>query len=516
MANPTETEMDNQLKAGILLLDNLLDQQTVATEEDAYVQILESDFAASQAQGARLFRSRLAGAISSGAAVLNPILTAYTHHVVAAPERSAQAAIDRIYTYFVANNKSVLSRGITYGSVASFGANKGTLVRLTVDENGYDLEHEFVELKTITCIRDENTNAERFREVFELRGGNKGVDSLDASKSGAVRRDVQAKDSSSSLLRNSSFSLYSIAGVFTAGRATLAANDTVTGWTMNAETNFALDQNTALVARDIVGDTTPTSIVFESGSAGVLTQAFSVNRLNLSANLPYITELWVYPHASLTAGTLDIKWGLVTEQIDLTSLNAGSWNQVFVTRDKLLWPAQFNEANADFVLTVASHDQEVLIDEVRFGSMEPFDGTWWHIGGSKAAKFLLDDATTVTDTFAALDSKIQKWFWRTYARHLPHYANATGITAAVGRTLTFNDNGGSPDTIVASTGSFISDGYVVGQQLTVANSSSNDGPYILTAVVALTLTVATGSLAAEGPVSSTTTLAAGPSITDPS
>jgi hypothetical protein len=507
--------MDAQLQAAVLLLDNMLAQQTVATEEDAYVQILESDFAASQARGARLFRSRVAGAVSSGAAVLNPLLTAYAHHVVGVPERSPQAALDRIYQYFVDNSKSIKSRGVTYGSIASFGSNKGALVRLTVDENGYDLEHEFVEAKVVTCIKDENTGAERYREVFELRGGNKGVDSLDATKSGALRRDFTAKDSSTSLLRNSSFSQYSIAASFSAGRAVLAAADTITGWTMNAETNFALDQNTALVARDIVGDTTPTSLVFESGSTGTITQAFSVNRLKLAANLPYLAELWVYPHASLTTGTMTVTWGSQSEAFTLSTLTAGAWNQVFLTRDKLLWPANFNVAGATFAISIASHDQEVLVDEVRFGSMEPFDGTWWHAGGSSAAKFLLDDTTTITDSFTASDSKIQHWLWRVYARHLPHYDDATGITAAGGRTLTFNDNGGSPDTITLSTGDCTSDGYVVGQTLTVASSSSNDGTYVLTAVAATTLTVATGSLTAEGPVSATTTLAAGASIADP-
>jgi hypothetical protein len=59
------------------------------------------------------------------------------------------------------------------------------------------------------------------------------------------------------------------------------------------------------------------------------------------------------------------------------------------------------------------------------------------------------------------------------------------------------ENLGNPDTcdfattstITRATGSFITDGYAVGGQVTVLNSTSNDGTYTLTAVAALTLTV---------------------------
>lgn len=59
------------------------------------------------------------------------------------------------------------------------------------------------------------------------------------------------------------------------------------------------------------------------------------------------------------------------------------------------------------------------------------------------------------------------------------------------------ENLGNPDTcdfatsstITRATGSFITDGYKVGGQVTVLNSTSNDGTYVITGVAALTLTV---------------------------
>ncbi len=425
MASPTEAEMDGQLRAAVLILDNLLANQTVDADQDAYVQILESDFAAAQAQGAALMRTRVAAAVSSGGAVLSPVLTAYTHHVVNLPERTAQRALDRIYQYFVDNAKTVLSRGINYGAIGSFGAGKGVLQRLTVDENAYDLENEFVEAKTFTCIRDENTGADRHEEVFEAAGANAGIDSLDATGSGALRRDFVASTSSGSLLRNPSFSQYSIAGTVAPGSPyTLVSGDSITGWTPDVVTNFQLDQDQ--YARDVVGDPQATSVVFLANSS--LTQAFSVNRIQLNAAVPYLVALWVLPTAGTTAGTLTVTWGSKSQAFDISLMSVGAWNLVVLDRDRDLWPSQFNVQDATFVLALTglTGGTGIKVDEVDFSAMVPFDGTWWKlISGAAGApatgtKFLLDDQLAVTDTFAASDSKIQKWLWRAFGRYLPH------------------------------------------------------------------------------------------------
>jgi hypothetical protein len=67
----------------------------------------------------------------------------------------------------------------------------------------------------------------------------------------------------------------------------------------------------------------------------------------------------------------------------------------------------------------------------------------------------------------------------------------------VNEAIVVYENLGNPDTcdfattstITRATGSFITDGYAVGGQVTVINSASNDGTYVLTGVSALTLTV---------------------------
>jgi len=63
--------------------------------------------------------------------------------------------------------------------------------------------------------------------------------------------------------------------------------------------------------------------------------------------------------------------------------------------------------------------------------------------------------------------------------------------------LDFNDNGGSPDTIVRPSGSWITDGFEVGDTIVVSSTTSNNIEMVITAVVALTIDVATGTITDE-------------------
>jgi hypothetical protein len=56
-------------------------------------------------------------------------------------------------------------------------------------------------------------------------------------------------------------------------------------------------------------------------------------------------------------------------------------------------------------------------------------------------------------------------------------------------SLTYNNNGASPDTITRAAGSFVTNGFVAGQQITVSGTVSNNGTYTLATVAALTLTL---------------------------
>jgi hypothetical protein len=70
-----------------------------------------------------------------------------------------------------------------------------------------------------------------------------------------------------------------------------------------------------------------------------------------------------------------------------------------------------------------------------------------------------------------------------------------GMTGAP--TITFAEVGGTGDTIARSAGSFVSDGFVVGDLATVSGSALNDGDYVIDALSASTITLDTEDLDAE-------------------
>jgi hypothetical protein len=71
-------------------------------------------------------------------------------------------------------------------------------------------------------------------------------------------------------------------------------------------------------------------------------------------------------------------------------------------------------------------------------------------------------------------------------------------------TLTFAEVGASGDTITRSTGSWITDGFQVGDTITVAGSVSNNITGPIASLTATVITLGTTDLAAEGPVSNCT------------
>lgn len=76
-------------------------------------------------------------------------------------------------------------------------------------------------------------------------------------------------------------------------------------------------------------------------------------------------------------------------------------------------------------------------------------------------------------------------------------ATISAVCAGAGETLTIVDGGGSADTITRASGSFITDGFVAGDKVTLsgATTSANDTAFtdvLINTVAALTLTFETG------------------------
>ena len=141
-----------------------------------------------------------------------------------------------------------------------------------------------------------------------------------------------------------------------------------------------------------------------------------------------------------------------------------------------------------------------------------FDGTGsngdWEAGSGHANGDILtmDDGSTIT-VLTHSGGQILTWGITTQA------------TASSGRTeriigandwtsgLAFNDNGGSPDTIVRTDGTdFVADGFLPGMKIWVrnANTAANDGNYTIATVSTTTLTlIASDTLTTDGAAAAT-------------
>ena len=424
MASPSAGELETQLKNAV---DFLEDTKTgliasAATLVDTYLQSIESDFDQAATNSAYLFRSRAASA------VLEPILVAYAHHIVLTPERDVQTVISRIYDYFVANSKTIKSRGITFNDPVAAGTNTGSgaIYRLTKDESNYDLEACFMEIKTLKVVSDAQSGALLHEEIFEVRGQNRGLDAITIAGSGLLRRDAQCRTSNQSLLSNPSFSSYSATAPTAGVPSTFGASDTLTDWTVSTGAITSLQLDIDITARDTVGDTTPTAVRWLGNAA--ITQTFETANATLDPATPYYLEMWVYREGNAT-GTLTVTMGSQTQAFTIGSLSNAAWNRCRLSLDRDLWPSRFNAANAGITLAVTSlATSTILIDEVVLCPFYSFDGTWLTISpasGTGANDFLLDDSFTITDALTGSDSKIQQWLWRAYGRYLPHAGSPT-------------------------------------------------------------------------------------------
>jgi len=225
-----------------------------------------------------------------------------------------------------------------------------------------------------------------------------------------------------------------------------------------------------------------------------------------------------YRPSGTTAVTVTISWGSKSQVWTETDLTADSWVALRPDLDKDLFGHNWGDTGRLFKIAITGlTGGSIHVDASRVFRMTFWGGSWWAIDAG-TTQFLTGASQKVfalSDTVAS-DAIIQRLMALAFGRYLPHVPNATQVLASGGRTLTFADGGGSPDTITASTGSFITDGYQVGMLATVAGTSSNNGTYTIASVTATVITlVAADVLAAEGPLSSAATLDATAAIVDP-
>jgi len=520
----TQTQINTMLqKVGKLYKEALVDfgRETATNNVIALTNDIKSnvagDFGQDLSQRADAWRRRFASVVSGPEwkQLLDPIWQNFLRDIADNKGNlDPTSNFGTIYQTFIDNNLHLVSRGLTFDiTPTETGTGSGNIHRLTVDRNDKTIEGVYSPLSiSFTCVTDESTGAEPGEEEFEISAP-VGTDILDRGTGVTFdpANSMSSRNSDGSFLSDASFQSVNAADADPADLGAWIDGDGTTTPVYGSAKYALTATNTAMESVEEAANGQAIALEIK-GNHGIYQE---LNDTDLFT--PYFFTIRVRPGASLSAGNLTVTWGSKSQIFDLTALSAGSYNIISPTLDKNLWGYQFSTAAPKFKIVIDSlAGDTVEIDNVRFGAMDFHAGTYYFIdadttqflAGANEKKFVFVD--TVSS-----DSILQAMIHLAYGQYLPGVADATQITAAGGRTLTFNDNGGSEDTITLSTGDVTSDGYQVGMLLTVAGTSSNNGTYTLTAVAATTLTVATGSFAAEGPLSATATLDSTAAITDP-
>ena len=515
----TQTEINTMLqKVGKLYKEALVDfgRETSTNNVIALTNDIKSnvagDFGQDLSSRADAWRRRYASVNSGGEwkQLLDPIWQNFLRDIADNKGNlDPSSNFGTIYQTFIDNNLHLVSRGLTFDTTPTeTGTGTGNIHRLTRDRNGKTIEGVYSPLNTsFVCVTDESSGAEPGEEEFEISAP-VGTDILDRGTGVTfdAASSMSSRNSDGSFLSDASFQSVSAADADPAdlgawidstatpvyGSARYALVTTNVGMTSVEEA-----QNGQAIALEIKGNHTIQQDLED-------TDLFS----------PYFFTIRVRPGASLSAGNLTVTWGGKSQVFDLTALanGLGAYTTISPDLDKDLWGYQFTTAAPKFKIAIDSlAGDTVRVDNVRFGSMDFFGGTYFFIdpdttqflAGANQKKFVFVD--TVSS-----DATIQAMIHLAYGQYLPAVADATQVTASGGRTLTFTT---SPDIVTASSGSFITDGYQVGMLVTVAGTSSNNITATLTAVSATVLTYS--GTAAEGPLSATATINATAAITDP-
>ena len=416
------------MKAGVELLQETWEFAGINAEnwvgkEDGLVQVLESDYANQVLAGVANARRQLAGVISRGAArgIIRPLLDGYIKHIVGKAVPSGdQDVFDILYRHFHDNSLSVESRAFTFNAAAAGGSNVGnsTVLRLTKDENNYDLEAATAEAKEIRCIQDRNTGAPLDAELFRMLGAPRGVDDLQLAGSGATM-EIRALNHQASILQNTSFESFS---------GTAAAPTAITGWTSSVtvdSSKYTFDSTNVYRAMQSV--TTPYALNIKATSN--IVQKLSTFNRKLNPQTPYFLQLAWNRQVGSATGDLLVRLGGTSNTV--TAAAQTGWNILRVpsTIGQNCWYKGFDEQDLDISIEWTRTGGELLIDDVILAPFTPFDGTWYAItanatGATAHAPFLKDDIFTVSDTIAA-DSILQYWFYRVFGRYLPHSGSPT-------------------------------------------------------------------------------------------
>ena len=336
-------------------------------KEASIIQDVDSDFSASMLANLSRNRSFLAAFLDPGnvRANLDPAMAQFGKTIGSTKADTESIFLD-LYDYMVSNSQDVNSRALTYGSVSAGGGNTGNgqFLRLTVDENNYNLEGWFADTYTATVVEDARQNGVNFEEVWELEGTDITKDELQRTGTGLfeILRSQSERDSER-YIKNPGFELYQVTTP-TAGSETTPTE--ITGWTVTtALSNFRLSVDQ--LYRTPPGSSTSISLRFMDNDT-ITQDLVAVNATRIDPDTPYYLAAPIYREGSCD-GTLTITLGGVNRAVTMSTLTNGAWNLVplLSSPGQNYWPANFNQNSLSVSFALASRTTGTFyIDGLQF------------------------------------------------------------------------------------------------------------------------------------------------------
>lgn len=423
----SEANVKSQIDAVIYLLEmqrqfGNANTPNVITQTDAVYAALQGITSPTVARAVGEFRRANSNIISpiQGRKLLDTLLLDMA--IVKSYSETDPPAILRrlLHDYSQGTPVTIKDRNTTFGSVTAGGSNvgSGTIYRLTKDPYDYPIQAVSPEVKTFTCIVDENGGANAGQEKFNYHGVDREPDNLLVLGSGINIDTPRAKDGgdSTGYLTNPSFS-----GTETAS--------TFNGWTI---TTITAAHDTTNYFRTYSGESTAGSIKLTGN--GTVSQPLTTARGKFKADVPYFLAFrWNRSVGSAPANTtIDVDLGAQSSIIAITMTGAESgWQTAVATMDKKLYYQNWAGTSAALTFTIGSQATGyTLIDDVQLWPMTRIDGIWYAILGG--ATPFIDGSEFDGDYFTFDDSVMTGavkayWLWQLYGVdcQLPNAASPT-------------------------------------------------------------------------------------------
>lgn len=469
---PDEAEVQTMIRNFVDILEKHRAYADGTAQDGGELNVLEvsllGEYAPSELTNVALsFRAGLSDLASPGLALagFQPLLREYMKLLT---EGSGYTDLGRmmraLYEHFVKNDLTVASREITYDSSVTAirwpsgdgNVGNGGLVRLTEDENGFDLEFCTVETKRFRCRRDQNSGVNlKEAEQFEILGDPQSYDNLLRSQSTEAELGGSGTDSSQlfsakhagtgsgiggSKLKNSSFSTFNDG----------TEDERFAGWAQTyagsgADGNVTQDKTNTYRGSPGVTPANDASLKLTVATSGTVTMKQTLAVMGLSTldmETPYFCRLMVNVDIGAAAGgTVTLRCGSKTAAATLAALDSNDWVELRIGDEALAgsedasdsWPRNFNEADFDIELEwTGGTTGYILIDDVIFTPWDLIDGTYAAIRAIHAtapAAWQVDDTLAVTDTGGAPNTaKIQWWFVQSGLGYLPHTTGTETFT----------------------------------------------------------------------------------------